>query len=80
MAEYSVFHDESEPNKRWLLIGLVFVGELNLEEVREVLQRLREIEGYKGEVHFSALPKSFDGKWGARLAWLDSGSAVTKTA
>ncbi len=65
-AEYHVFHDESEPNKRWLLIGLVFVRTLHLEEVRAVLWYFRKSENYNGEIHFSALAKSFQGQWGAK--------------
>jgi hypothetical protein len=65
-AEYHVFHDESEPNKRWLLIGLVFVQTLHLDEVRAVLRYFRKSENYNGEIHFSALPKSFEGQWGAK--------------
>jgi hypothetical protein len=75
-AEYHVFHDESEPNKRWLLIGLVFVQTLHLDEVRAVLRYFRKSENYYGEIHFSALPKSFEGQWGAKArvarAWMRS--------
>lgn len=73
-ATYSVFHDESEPNKRWLLIGLLFVQTLHLDEVRAILRDFRKHEDYHGEIHFSALPRSFRGSWGtkARIAreWL----------
>lgn len=65
-AEYSVFHDESAPNKRWLLIGLLFVRTLHLDEVRATLSYLRQREDYHGEIHFSALPGSFGGSWGAK--------------
>jgi len=65
-AEYFVFHDESEPNKRWLLIGLLLVRKEHLDEVRAELQGCRRKEGYEGELHFSALPKSFGGVWGAK--------------
>lgn len=61
-AEYSVFHDESAPNKRWLLIGLLFVRTLHLDEVRATLSYLRQREDYHGEIHFSALPGSFGEK------------------
>jgi len=73
-ASYYVFHDESIPNKRWLLIGLLFVAEEDLERTREFLSCLRQKENYYGEIHFSKLPRSFDGAFGskARLArsWL----------
>jgi len=65
-AEYFVFHDESEPNKRWLLIGLLFVQSLHLDDVRVVLRQVRAREGYHGEIHFAKLPKSFGGSWGAK--------------
>lgn len=75
-AEYHVFHDESEPDKRWLLIGLLFVQAHHLNDACSELQGFREIENYHGEIHFSALPKSFGGKWGAKArvaeAWLDN--------
>ncbi len=63
---FFVFHDESIPNKRWLLIGLTFVDHRHLEEVRMVLNQARKQENYFGEIHFSALPKSFDGPYGAK--------------
>lgn len=64
--EYFVFHDESIPNKRWLLIGLVFVQAKHVDEVRRMLRQARQAEGYLREVHFSALPKAFAGEFGAR--------------
>jgi hypothetical protein len=60
-AEYSVFHDESAPSKRWFLIGLLFVQTRHLDQVRGVLRWSRRQEGYEGEIHFAKLPKSFDG-------------------
>lgn len=75
-AEYHVFHDESAPNKRWLLIGLVFVETRHLHNVRAVLQSIRNQEGYHGEIHFSGLPGRFTGAWGAKARvareWLRS--------
>lgn len=65
-GEYFVFHDESIPNKRWLLIGLVFVQAKHVDEVREMLRQARQAEGYSGEIHFNALPKSFGGDYGAK--------------
>lgn len=71
---YYVFHDESQPNKRWLLIGLLFVAEDQLEYVRGVLQKDRRRENYSGEIHFSELPGSFGGAGGSKArtarAWL----------
>lgn len=75
-AEYYVFHDESIPNKRWLLIGLLFVRKEHLKEVRAVLQNSRTEYDYHGEIHFSDLPKSFGGQGGAKAQvarqWLRS--------
>ncbi len=72
---YYIFHDESIPDKRWFLIGLLFILDKDLEKVLESLQYERRREDYWGEVHFSALPKSFDGAHGgkARVAkrWMD---------
>ncbi len=66
-GEYFVFHDESIPNKRWLLIGLSFVKKVDIDHVRAALRTAREKEGgYSGEIHFSKLPKSFDGAYGAK--------------
>ncbi|WNC60568.1 hypothetical protein RHJ80_01030 [Thermosynechococcus sp. QS41] len=65
-AEYHVFHDESMPNKRWLLIGLLFVQTQHLNEVQAALQDFRMQEDYSGEIHFSDLPKNFDGCWSAK--------------
>jgi hypothetical protein len=67
-GDYYVFHDESEPSKRWLLIGLLFVQKLHLDEVRAVLRHVRRTESCVSEIHFSALPKSFGGQWGRKPA------------
>ncbi len=73
-GRYHVFHDESQPNKRWLLIGLLFVEEKDLEGVRKALYEYRSRENYFGEIHFSDLPGSFGGVGGAKArtarAWL----------
>lgn len=69
---YYVYHDESIPNKQWLIIGLVFVGENDLDTVKKRLKDIRRKEqNYKGEVHFSKLPDSFEGPYGvkARVAY-----------
>ena len=63
---YRVYHDESKPTKRWLLIGLLFVSEAKSAAVKATLRRYREKENYWGEIHFSSLPKSFNGKYGAK--------------
>lgn len=65
-AEYIVFHDESIPNKRWLLIGLSFVDAGIACHVRQVLHQAREKEGYYGEIHFCKLPGSFGGDFGGK--------------
>jgi len=65
-ASYWIFHDESIPSKRWLLIGLLFVHANHLDQVSKVLKRCRIEENYYGEIHFSALPKSFAGKGSAK--------------
>lgn len=73
-GEYFVFHDESIPNKQWFLIGLVFVQAKHVDEAKTMLRRARQAEGYFGEVHFSALPRSFGGDYGAKarvaLRWM----------
>jgi len=75
-ARYLVFHDESEPvpNKGWLLIGLLFVKAERLRNIEDTLNYHRRQENYDGEIHFSQLPKSFNGPFDAkaRLArhWL----------
>ncbi|MDR7415272.1 MAG: hypothetical protein QN193_01110 [Armatimonadota bacterium] len=63
---YHLFHDESIPNKRWFLVGLLFVRDADLEKVQATLRDGRQREDYWGEVHFSDLPKSFDGSYGAK--------------
>lgn len=67
-ARFLVFHDESQPvaNKGLLLIGLLFVNERQLPRVEESLRYWRQNEKYTGEIHFSDLPKSFGGKFGAK--------------
>ena len=69
-GSFFIYHDESEPNKRWLLIGLLFVPRHRVDEVRKVLCYYRDKERYYDEVHFSKLPGSFGGEYGmkARLA------------
>jgi len=71
---YFVFHDESLPDKRWLLIGLSFVKEKDIDSVYKLLRKEREKEGYYGEIHFSHLPKSFNGEYGTKArvarAWI----------
>lgn len=73
-ATYWVFHDESIPSKRWFIIGLLFVKAEYLQKVEQALNYLLENENYKGEIHFSRLPKKFQGEYGpkARIAlnWL----------
>ena len=74
-GEYFVFHDESIPDNRWLLIGLTFVKTSEIYQVRDCLTAARRQEDYDGEVHFADLPKSFEGQFGgkARLArgWMN---------
>lgn len=65
-AEYWIFHDESIPNKRWFLVGLTFVEHNKLDTVHNILRKARERENYFGEIHFSELPKSFGGEFGAK--------------
>lgn len=67
-ASYFVFHDESEPepNKGWLLIGLLFVNANATHDIEKTLAAHRNSENYGGEIHFSKLPKSFGGKFGAK--------------
>jgi len=67
-TSYWVFHDESMsmPNRRWLLIGLLFVRAEHLEQARGLLYTCRKQENYYGEIHFSALPKRFEGRYGAK--------------
>lgn len=65
-GEYIVLHDESIPNKRWLLIGLSFVKKSDIDDVRGALHEIRKKEKYYGEIHFSKLPKSFEGLYGAK--------------
>ncbi|MCD6463472.1 MAG: DUF3800 domain-containing protein [Thermotogae bacterium] len=73
-ANYFVFHDESIPNKRWLLIGLLFVRDSDKDVVVKILKYWRQKENYWGEIHFSELPSSFGGEWGAKArvarSWL----------
>jgi hypothetical protein len=73
-ATYWVFHDESIPNKKWFIIGLLFVKEKDLLDVVKILKSHLEKENYKGEIHFSRLPKKFQGEYGAKariaLNWL----------
>lgn len=67
-GHFVVFHDESEPlaNKGWLLIGLLFVNQNVQAQVEKVLRYHRQEENYFGEIHFSELPKTFGGVFGAK--------------
>lgn len=67
-GHYIVYHDESEPepNKGWLLIGLLFVKEEAEGNVLAALWSVRKRHNYEGEIHFSDLPKSFGGEFGAK--------------
>lgn len=67
-GDFWVFHDESEPqaNKRWLLIGLLFVSQSVLSRVEQNLDYYRKQENYTGEIHFCQLPKSFGGEFGGK--------------
>jgi len=73
-AEYLVYHDESVPNKQWLLIGLLFVPKKEAHILIEKLKYYRQRENYEGEIHFSELPKKFGGEFGAKArvarAWM----------
>lgn len=73
-GSYFVYHDESVPSKRWFIIGLLFVPVSSRDQVTSALYWHRKQENYFGEIHFSQLPKSFDGEYGgkARVArrWL----------
>ena len=66
VGEYHVFHDESLPEKRWLIIGLLFIKSHDIDIARKILYRIREEENYFREIHFKELPKSFSGKYGAK--------------
>ena len=77
VGKFNVYHDESQPTKRWLFLGLLFVA-LNKEgDVLQVLEqsRLKE-ENYRGEIHFSKLPGNFEGEHNqdARIArdWMQA--------
>ncbi|MGB9689678.1 type III-B CRISPR module RAMP protein Cmr1 [Thermogutta sp.] len=63
-TEYSVFHDESDANKRWLSTGLLFVRRDHLDELNAVLQRCQEKQGYKRKFYFAEMIKSVDGSCG----------------
>lgn len=76
-GEFFVYHDESEPqpNKSWLLIGLLFVNLKKFSNVLDVLSYHRKQESYFGEIHFCELPNSFNGEFGAKArvarAWIN---------
>jgi len=65
-ATYYAFHDESIPNKRWFLIGLLLVKEQDLQDIRDFLKRIKEKNHCESEIHFSKLPKSFDGDYSSK--------------
>jgi len=75
-GNYLVFHDESEPTKAWLFIGLLFVRQDRVQEVLDVLRHYRRQENYTGEIHFSTLPRKFAGPYGAKArvarGWLQA--------
>lgn len=59
-----VYHDESIPNKNWLLIGLIFVDSKYINDVNKCLHDIKKKENYYNEIHFCKLPSSFAGAWG----------------
>lgn len=63
---YYVFHDESIPNKRWFLIGLLLVKKQHLHYIRSSLQEIREKHCCESGIHFSKLPKSFNGDYSSK--------------
>ncbi|WP_028992036.1 hypothetical protein [Thermoanaerobacter thermocopriae] len=59
-----------------MLIGLLFVPKEKKNMLLDELTYYREKEDYKGEIHFSALPKKFKGKFEAKArvarAWMEA--------
>ena len=84
VGDYFVFHDESEPRKSWLFIGLLFVPRYREHKVLDILQDRRDQENYAGEIHFSALPAKFQGKYGAKArvarSWLQAYPGICEDA
>ncbi|MBX6754811.1 MAG: DUF3800 domain-containing protein [Thermorudis peleae] len=72
----SLFVDESEPNpnRDWLVIGVLIVPSRLRPSTHAALVQVRESEGYRGEVHWSELRRTFDGPYSAvnrvARAWL----------
>ena len=63
VGKFNVYHDESQPTKRWLFLGLLFVASDKEENVLQILEQARSDEGnYRGEIHFSKLPSKFEGE------------------
>lgn len=62
-GKFHIYHDESQPTKRWLFLGLLFVASDKEDTVLQALEQARLEEGnYRGEIHFSKLPGKFEGK------------------
>jgi len=86
-TDVCVFHDESGDygHSPWVFTGLLWVRKKDVSSVIEGLHAVRQRENYWREIHFNALPKSFEGQYGpkARVArgWFEkwSGELANKT-
>ena len=65
---FNIYHDESGTYKkdRWFIVGLLLVPLKEELNVVKALNEVREKFGYSGEIHFSALPKSWQGEFSAK--------------
>lgn len=65
---FNIYHDESGTYKkdRWFIVGLLLIRAEDEPQVFEALQKVRADVGYQGEVHFSSLPKSWQGEFSVK--------------
>lgn len=63
VGKFNVYHDESQPTKRWLFLGLLFLASDKESSVLQILEQARlEEENYRGEIHYNELPSNFEGE------------------
>jgi len=67
-TDVCVFHDESGDygHSHWVFTGLFWVRRKDVSGVVKSLHAIRRRENYWGEIHLNALPKSFEGEYGAK--------------
>jgi hypothetical protein len=51
---------------RWLIFGVLLVPQSKQSPIVQSLYEIRANHGYDGEIHYSKLPRRFEGPWSAK--------------